>query len=196
MDPEIKALCSFMVILLAWVAIPVLPAWLTFRITPDQQLGLKGPFHGLTLKTGGAFSAYVVVMATVSMFVWQVGSGVIGQMMQNTAWTVSGPVAVFDVEGAEMTTLPNLSQTTVHMVPNPFVINDNGVNIPLPFRDYRQTVIYFDVPGWGGGSIKLSDPSAYKADPFTRQITLKSTVVLRQAPESASIGPSLVNTEN
>jgi hypothetical protein len=88
MDPELKALLGFIGILATWVAIPVLPAWLTFRITPNQRLALRGPLNGMSLRTGGAFSAYLVVFMLVTVFVWRVGAAVVGQMMNDAAWTV------------------------------------------------------------------------------------------------------------
>jgi hypothetical protein len=192
MDPELKAFLGFVGILAAWVAIPVVPAWLTFRITPAQELGLAGPFQGLTLRAGGAFAAYLVVFMLVTLFVWNVGTGVVGQMMKDAAWTVSAGVTLVSAEGGPARTAPDMSLATVQMSPDPNVITPERVTLPLPLRDYAKGSFYVRVPGWGGARILLHDARGYDVNPFTREITLKDKLVFReQTSRGASIGPPL-----
>ena len=56
------AACGLLAI---WVCLPLIPAWIKYRVTPDQKLGLMGPFQGLTVKASGAFTAYVVVLLEI-----------------------------------------------------------------------------------------------------------------------------------
>lgn len=44
-----------------WVALPLLPAILVFRIFPNTALRTDGPLKGLRVDTAGAFVAYFVV---------------------------------------------------------------------------------------------------------------------------------------
>jgi hypothetical protein len=197
MDPELKALLAFVGILFAWVGMPVLPAWLTFRITPDQRLGLTGPFQGLTLRASGAFSAYLILFLASSPFVWKIGTGLMGRMINDATWTVSGNVRIYDAEGAPVTAPPNMEQVLVRMAPAPHAISPDRVSLRLPFRDHEKPVIYLDIPGWGGGRIAFSDASAFDEDPFTRQIELKEVVILREQPRaSVSFGPAAAGQEH
>jgi hypothetical protein len=194
MDAELKALLSFVGTLFAWIAIPLLPAWLTFRITPSQQLGLRGPLQGLTLRASGAFSAYLVVFLTSSMFVWTIATGVIGRMVNDTTWTVTGKARFFDSEGAPLATAPNMSQAVVRMSPEPHSITPEIVSLHLPFKDYEKPAIYVEIPGWGGGRIAFTNASDFIEDSFAKRIQLKNYVIFRQQPHvAASIGPTLAD---
>ena len=189
MDPGPKALLGFVGLLFAWVAIPLLPAWLTFLITPKQKLGLKGPFQGLTMQTGGAFTAYLIVLIITSTFVREIGRGVIGQMLEDAAWTVRGNLSTWDHDGKR--DAPDLTGATVSMDPRPYNIDADRVIVALPQRNYQGT-IYVNVPGLGGARIRLDDPDSYYVNPIGRELRLKDDLILRQTkPGISTIGPSL-----
>lgn len=44
----------------AYVLLPLVPAVVIFLLFPETEVGLKGPFQGLTINATGAFAAYVV----------------------------------------------------------------------------------------------------------------------------------------
>ena len=189
MDPGSKALLGFVGLLVAWITVPLLPAWLTFLITPKQELGLKGPFQGFTVRTGGAFTAYLIVFLITLPFVREMGRELIGQMLEDTAWTVRGNLSTWDHKGER--DAPDLTGATVSMDPRPYNIDADRVTVSLPQRKYQGT-IYVNVPGLGGARIRLDDPQSYYEDPITRQIRLKNDLILRQTkPGISAIGPSL-----
>lgn len=191
MDQDFKITFLFLFLVLAWVAIPLVPAWLTFKITPDQTLGLKGPLHGLTMRAGGAFAAYFIVFLSISLFVSGVGKRVIGHVLKTETWTVAGEIKAFDAEGKQIAT-PDLAQMQVRMSPEPHMVTSDRVRLRLPFNEAEVPVIYLEVPTWGGGRILLNDPSAFEVDELARNITLKEFVILREQPRAASgIGPSV-----
>ena len=45
----------------SWVLLPLVPAVLIYLIFPRTQVGLAGPFSGLTIRASGAFAAYFIV---------------------------------------------------------------------------------------------------------------------------------------
>lgn len=189
MDPGSKALLGFLGLLVAWVTIPLLPAWLTFRITPKQRLGLKGPFQGLTLQTGGAFTAYLIVLMVTSTFVREIGRGVIGQMLADDAWTVRANYSTWNSQGRR--DAPDLTGATVNMDPKPYNIDADRIVVALPQKKYEGT-IYLNVPGLGGARIRLDDARNYDEKPLTREIVWKNDLILRApAPGVSAIGPSL-----
>lgn len=183
MDVGSKALLHFALIITLWTILPLLPAWITYRITPDQNLGLKGPFQGMTLKATGAFVAYLVVASLLSIFAWPIGNLLIGKEASDSMWKITGRATIFDSEGKLATQLPDLRTAYLRVLPDQNVIDtDLSINVPFP-RDGKPTV-YVEVPNWGGAKISLNDTESYKVDSLSRKITLKDPVQFRQLPKA------------
>ena len=45
-----------------WVLLPLAPAVLIYWLFPNTPVAVSGPLSGLTVRTGGAFGAYLVVL--------------------------------------------------------------------------------------------------------------------------------------
>ena len=67
------------------VLLPVIPAILIFKVLPTSSAEVSGPFQGLRLKLGGAFSAYfvVVLLVVTAHSVWN-------PIPNEKIWTVTG----------------------------------------------------------------------------------------------------------
>ena len=188
MDTESKALLHFSVIIALWVLLPLIPAWLTFKITPGQSLGMKGPFQGMTLRATGSFVAYLVVALLLSTITWHMASLLVGRLAGDSTWKIVGRAKLYDSEGREATELPDLRTAYLRVLPDQNVI-DTSFSIKVAFpRDAKPTV-YIEVPDWGGAKISLNDPEEYEEDALNRIIRLKTLVQIRQQPrDTFSIG--------
>lgn len=181
MDADTKALLHFALIVVIWIGLPLAPAWLTYRITPDQALGLRGPLQGMTLRATGSFAAYIVVALLLSVFTWPMGKFLVGKVAGNSMWVVTGRAALYDENGRPVNKVPNLRMAYLRVLPEQNVIDtDLSINVPFP-KDGKPT-IFIEVPDWGGAKISLNDPETYSEDPLTRRIVLKDIVQIRQAP--------------
>jgi|HubBroStandDraft_3_1064219.scaffolds.fasta_scaffold03694_3 hypothetical protein len=85
---QFEMIISLMGILMCWVLLPLVPAILIYRLFPDTPLTLSGPLAGLTLKTGSAFGAYLIIFLLVIPRV-QDAYAVTAQG-QHGAWTITG----------------------------------------------------------------------------------------------------------
>jgi hypothetical protein len=181
MDAETKALLHFMLIVAIWIGVPLVPAWLTYRITPDQSLGLRGPFAGMTIRATGSFVAYIVVAVLLSRFTLPMGTFLVGKVAGDSMWVVTGRAELYDEDGKPTERVPNLRLAYLRVLPEQNVIDtDLSIKVPFP-RDVKPT-IFIEVPEWGGAKISLTDPESYSEDALTRTITLKDKVQIRQAP--------------
>jgi hypothetical protein len=183
MDPESKALLHLVVIVAVWIVLPLLPAWATYRITPSQRLGLKGPFQGLTLNATGSFVAYLVVALLLSQFMWPTGELLIGKLSGERTWNITGTARLYAEDGRLASPQPDLSKAYVRAVPDPHVI-DTHLSIKLPFPRDEKPTIYIEVPDWGGGKIRLDDPAFYTEDLLNSRIQLNDIVPIRQQPQA------------
>lgn len=192
MDADLKVLLMFSFLVTSWITLPVIPAWLTFRITPNQSLGLNGPLQGLTLQATGAFAAYLVVLLTITLFASSIGYSIMGRAIADSTWTIHGRVKLENAEGATANSPPNLEKFAIRIAPTPNVIDQFNLSLKIPIADNRRPVIYVDIPDWGGGRVSLEDPSLYEEDRLNRTIKLKGVVILREQPKERSIiGPTL-----
>ena len=183
MDTETKALLHFVLIVVIWIGLPLVPSWLTYQITPDQSLGLGGPFQGMTLRATGSFVAYVVVAMLLSVFIWPMGKFLVGKVAGESMWIITGKAALYDENGTSTTRVPNLRMAYLRVLPEQNVI-DTDLSIKVPFPRDGKPTIFIEVPEWGGAKISLSDPESYTEDPLTRTIVLKDIVQIRQTPTS------------
>ncbi|CAN7741769.1 hypothetical protein [Variovorax sp. LjRoot178] len=175
-------------IVLIWIGFPLLPAWLTYRITPEQDLGLRGPFQGMTLRATGSFVAYIVVAILLSAFTWPMGKFLMGKVAGESMWVITGRAELYDENGKPTKHVPGLRMAYLRVVPEQNVIDtDLAIKVPFP-RDGKPT-IFIEVPEWGGAKISLNDPEAYTEDSLARRIVLKDIVQIRQTPTTRiSIG--------
>ena len=56
-------------VVLLWMLVPLLIAFVIYKLAPDKDLVAKGPFEGLNIKVHGPFVIYLVVLLG-SAFIW------------------------------------------------------------------------------------------------------------------------------
>ncbi|RDJ98262.1 hypothetical protein [Cupriavidus lacunae] len=182
MDVETKALLHFVVITIVWIVLPLVPAWLTYKITPNQVLGLRGPFQGMTLNSTGSFAAYVIVGLILSTFIWPTGKVLLGRVMGDTTWHITGAVELYDANGERVTLVPQMSKASINIIPNPNTVSGT-LSLMVPFIKDEKPTVYIDVPNWGGAVVSFQDPETYVVDPLNKTIRLKNSIQIRQQPQ-------------
>src|ERR1700730_17025060 len=65
----IVAISLSAILFILWVIVPLVPAVLIYRLFPNNPLVVSGPLAGLTVKTGGAFGAYLLIFVLTA---WQI----------------------------------------------------------------------------------------------------------------------------
>lgn len=172
----------YLLLLVTWVLLPLIPAWITYRITPHQSLGLRGPLSGLTLSASGAFAAYLVVLL-ISNGIFNRGADILGSLAR-PAWTLVADLVVKDREGKTQQVPPGQSLVNVTFVPNIHNVFADRVQLRLPGNMSEWPHVLFDIPQYGG-----SRPLAFqemtdrmKIDTFNKTIYLREPIVIQQAP--------------
>lgn len=191
MDQDLKVVLLFIVFVLTWVLVPVLPAWITYRITPDQDVQLTGPVGApgqlRRVRATRAFAAYLVVFSLTSVFIARAGNQIIGHALDVETWKVIGDVQAIDANG-QPTATPNLEHLGVRTTPDLRDLPPDGpIALPVSFRTTEYPTIYLAVPDWGGGRIMLSDRSSFNIDQLKREIRLKTHIILREAPRTSFV---------
>jgi hypothetical protein len=154
-DALIAALIAFelLVLLGVWVALPLLPAILIYRLFPNTQVAASGPLAGLTVKASGAFAGYLIVFVfifpLVNMTGDAIGSGV------RPFWEITGEVKLID-QDQEIQNMALLEKMDLRTKPQVLGHSGEILSLKLP-QDVRGKLprVHVVIPKWGEHSIDL-----------------------------------------
>lgn len=136
-----------------WVALPLLPAVLIYRLFPKTLVTAKGPLAGLTINTGGAFAAYLIVFLVTIPMVNTIKAYIGGAL--RPFWVIHGEVKL--VDGGQPVSRQDLANL-MELHTRPEVLSHSGEEfyLRIPEEDYGFPKIIFDIPKWGSASIDLN----------------------------------------
>lgn len=95
---EISEFSAMACIIVLWVLLPLIPAVLIYWLFPDAAAFANGKLLGLTVKAGGAFAAYLIVLLVIKPWVTETYNQIGG--WEHPAWTITGALRVYDKHGA------------------------------------------------------------------------------------------------
>jgi hypothetical protein len=122
----------------AVILMPIIPAFLLFRLIPGNQADVQGPFKGFNLKLGGAFAGYFVVMLVAYAF-WND----VLQPSQVQNWSVRGIVSLQqNVTGTQ----PSVTTVQMRMKPPHANIDNDGGKFAFVLPIDRRHDSAWDVP--------------------------------------------------
>jgi hypothetical protein len=154
-DAWIAALVAFeLICLLAiWVALPLLPAILIYRLFPSTQVAASGPLAGLTVKASGAFAAYMIVFVVIFPLVNMISDAISSGM--RPFWEITGEVKLVeqDQEIQNMELLEKMDLRT-----KPHVLGHSGeiLTLKIPQDAWGKLPrIQVVIPKWGEHSIDV-----------------------------------------
>jgi len=151
-----------LVLLAVWVALPLLPAILIYRLFPNTPLVATGPLAGLTIKTSGAFAAYLIIFLIIKSQVDTTKDFIGGAM--RPYWEVSGELSLIDESGKEIEASDQvLDRMDVRTRPN--ILGHDGTTLTFKIPEDRagqlpKVVIHFSPgSGWGPHNLDLDKPT-------------------------------------
>ena len=169
----------------SWVLLPLVPAVLIYLIFPRTQVGLAGPFSGLTIRASGAFAAYfIVLLATMPLLTRQNRN--LESLMRPT-WVITGSIQLEDEDGRQLS-FSNRGNSPFKIELDPQLVQPGGTR---GFRIVVPEVADHQVP-----SLKITYPqfAEYLLDPHSpengvnvkvdrakKSIAITSPIVLRRS---------------
>lgn len=147
----------------AIILLPLIPAFIIFKLIPGSTADAEGPFQGLKLKLGGAFAGYFIVV----LVAWaQVR--VMLEPSRVRVWHVTGSVSLAGADAGPVTAIQ------VQVEPPRSAIKDGQGRISFPLAIPRKhsvdelSCLYFSFPGYETAYLEL-DPdgkhlAAYQSD--------------------------------
>ncbi len=188
---------GLLILLAVWVALPLLPAILIYRLFPDAPLVLTGPLAGLTVKTGGAFAAYLIIFLLIKSQV-ETTKDFVGSAMRSY-WQVTAEASLTDETGKKIQVGDSvLDEIRAH----PSAVTHDGTTLSFKIPEERMghlprvVEIYFPPDsGWSSDNLSLDELSPWwmfwkssdrKVDPFFKTIDYGKVELHRQTRTQTS----------
>jgi hypothetical protein len=166
-----------------WVLLPLVPAILIYRIFPDTQVGLKGPFGSLTIRASGAFAAYFLIFLVTYPLLKTINRNLEGEF--RPSWTVKGrilpqdengnPIAIVEGDGkrVQVSLEPDFVRVKPNLTFEAIVpeINQKVPAVSLRFVGVGTSFVDFD---------NLGEGDDVSRDPDARVVTIRSPIVIRK----------------
>ena len=168
-----------------WVLLPLAPAILIYRIFPNTETGLKGPFGGLTIRASGAFAAYFLVFLATFPLLNQMNRNLKGEF--RPSWTVKGRILPQDENGKA---IPNADGdgdiVRISLQPD-FVRVKHNLTFEAIVPEINQSLPAVSISYAGVGTSyvdfdNLGEGDDVDFDQDARVVTIRSPIVIRREP--------------
>lgn len=150
------ALFNLFCLLACWILLPLVPAVLIYKLFPNTPVAASGPLAGLTIKTGGAFAAYLIIFLIVVPLVNKIEYEIGGSI--RPSWEVRGEVKLVDQTGNEIANRDLLEAMKLKSLPS--CLNHSAEMLTLTVAPdliggaFPKVVV--EVPGWGIKDVDLN----------------------------------------
>ncbi|WP_143684901.1 hypothetical protein [Variovorax sp. KK3] len=181
MEANVQALFYLILLFVCWFGLPLIPAWATYRITPDQKLGLTGPFAQLTLRATGAFAAYLVLLLVSYKLVVNGGLSLVGSIATPSVWTFKADVLAIDDDGKAISLPDSVKGLDVAFKPDLHQLGRNKLLIKLPQNPDNWPFLTITIPNFGGAEIDLNKMNGVNFDHFKKTVELEKPITIRRA---------------
>jgi hypothetical protein len=160
------------------VLVPIIPAYLLFRALPSEATA-SGPFKGLSIKLGGAFAGYFLVLLAIAYLVPFVDYG-------PQDYTFRGKVAL----GIDSTADPRIWGTyaAISVKPTRSTIQEDGqliVHLPYDAAISEPPFIHLDAQRCGSVVIPIdrkSGPANFGAENYDLHFDIPSHLIVAHRP--------------
>lgn len=181
---EIGISILLLLIIVVAILLPVIPARIAYRLSPDKPISAEGVLSGFTVKAGGAFGAYLVILLVLLPFLHLLAQTVSSYL--KPAWTVTVPIIIQDKAGKQVS-LHQQAFQSVEVVLSPKM--SSGGNEKIQFNvvgdkeDWPHTV-WVKIPPNYVGSFNLRGNEYIEMDSINKTLTVSEVMPLRdEAPK-------------
>lgn len=186
MDPNVTAVLLSCLLYALYVLLPMIPAIVIYRLFPDTKVAVSGPLANLTMKSSGAFAAYIVVVS-LGFFLVKDTHVIIGGMVQ-PMWTIKATLELQDDTGKKLDDQSALQYMEVFLKPDLRIREGEFVKLQVPSTGVSKPeyLLNFKIPQFGEKTIDTSQLKSAEidVDNFNRVLLIHSPVSIQRAPVS------------
>jgi len=159
-----------------WVLLPLAPAVLIYWLFPNTPVAVSGPLSGLTVRTGGAFGAYLVVLLLTYGQLRTINQSI--AMLDSQFWNVKGTVQLVDSKARTIDSPDLLQKLVVVTKPEAHLIDKYEIKLRIVQEaDGSLPITVIKIPEFGEHRIMWA--SGHK-DEFKRTIDFTAPLKIQQ----------------
>ena len=150
----------------AWVSFPLFPAIQIYRRFPKTPLVVSGPLAAplanLTINTGGAFAAFLIIFLVVIPLVDKTSDAI--SSATRPYWEISGEVTLLDQTGKEIQADQVINNMEVQTRPNILGHDGTTLRFKIPEADdgkLPSVVLSFPQSNWGTKRLVLDEQTPH-----------------------------------
>jgi hypothetical protein len=179
MTPELTGALMIGVRYVVCLLAPLIPAVLIFKLFPDSKISLSGPLQGLSVKSGGAFAAYLITF----LIALPMTSGIsdFHDALLRPVWTVEAKVMIIDKDARKLPLKQFADELTAVVTPKLLRVG-RTVRLHVPITGKDLPLVLLEIPGFGAETIDLSSEE-FERDEVNKKLILKDAVIIREASQ-------------
>ena len=189
-DLGVGALIALVGLYVMWVLLPLVPAILTFKLFPKNELVVTGPFAGFTVNAGGAFAAYLLVFAATFEPIVPPGRDIISSW-QKQFWTMGADIKLVRADGSDYGDSARLLEKLKVLKPIPHKFDSSRATFKFEEIEGEFPTITVEIPNFGERSITLRSmlPQLH-INRFKRRIDMDGPIVIREDSSGGATRPT------
>jgi hypothetical protein len=159
-----------------WVLLPLAPAVLIYWLFPNTPVAVSGPLSGLTVRTGGAFGAYLLVLLLTYGQLRTINQSI--AMLDSQFWNVTGTVQLVDSRNRPIDSPDLIQKLAVVTKPETHLIDKYEIRLRIVQEtDGSLPITVIKIPEFGEHRIIWA--SGHK-DEFKRTINFTAPIKIQQ----------------
>jgi|GraSoiStandDraft_29_1057270.scaffolds.fasta_scaffold06840_1 hypothetical protein len=159
-----------------WVLLPLAPAVLIYWLFPNTPVAVSGPLSGLTVRAGGAFGAYLVVLLLTYGQLRTINQSI--AMLESQFWNVRGTVQLVDSKARPIDSPDLLQKYMVVTKPDTHMFDKYEIRLRIVQEmDGSLPITVIKIPEFGEHRIMWASG---KKDEFKRTITFTAPLKIQQ----------------
>ena len=188
MDTNVAAVLLSFGLYVLYVLLPVVPAVLIYRMFPDTKVAVSGPLAKLTMRSTGAFAAYVIVVV-LGFFLVENTHDIIAGVAQPT-WTIKARVELQDEQGQAVDGARLLPFLEVYLKPDLTTKEGSYIKLQVPGTggELPEYLVNLKIPKFGEQTLDTSElrGAEIERDEFKRVLRIRKPIVIRKSPLAAA----------
>jgi hypothetical protein len=181
MNYSVLAILISIGLLLVVASLPLLPATVIYKLFPNTMVSADGPLSGLTVRTTGAFSVYIIVFLCMVPFVYRTFDAI--SNLTSPSWTIQGQIILKGSDGRDIVDQSTIKKMIVTLEPNLVGTSGDEFTVKVPEIEHRIPTLTFSVGDLGSKVVDVNHPGDLIIDRNDEHntINIRNPVVVRLA---------------
>jgi hypothetical protein len=199
---EISMPFLILALYLTILLVPIVPTVLIYWLFPGNHAFVSGPLAGFSIKAGGAFGAYIIVLLGTAVWLVPKMENRMNRFEERAdraagdLWRLKGDVVLKNSDGTDISRGIDFLNKLRVLSPSTYKYDSYGATIVFERVAGDLPTITVELPGFDVLNLDLRSwpVSKMDIDSVKRVIKAKEPIVLRRLSSGGTTGPAVAHT--